>query len=711
MPNIKEVNESEPRENLYPMGLLRWAGHRSGGVRKPFQKNSGRPNGQRIATPLVNRLNVWVNDIVANKPSIPRNILLVGGPGNGKTDAVESCIEFLDEALGAEKQLIEAFAFQYAVSEEQLPPRKVTVELSSIGCPVPHHLNCSITLVQDATEGDPTQKHSAEELLLAELNERLNPDKSGIYLCCVNRGILAHAATIAEQGEQSTDFSSLLNMITAAVTSGPTALCCWPLSGYEHFGIWPMDVESLVDSSIASDGQTVAHQIFRAALDESKWVPTCAFGSKCPFCRNRQLLSKDDSLNSVISLLRYYELASGKRWTFRDLFSLVPYLLIGDHSELEVRGKPVSPCDWAAHQHELIQAGRPDDSAKARAPYHLVERLYYHRLFPRWPSLDRGDHRKAKAIFQNASFSTTVSKDFYRFLAHSASPGDMAPGEIAGRLRNSFSELLDPALARGDTKLFSRGNEDYSVNEVEELFSLSVQEGFNVTDRQLEPLEKDLLRQLIQADEALIEENFPRTKAHQVKLLQSSLRQFCARLVKRSIGARRGICRDLDCFELYEKALHQPGELLEVRRQLRKLLHDDRNRFRASLVTTFGQPLAQRSRDIVLLTRAMSVKEIRALPNIGRPPEQMPYIRVDKQVIPLTFSLFKALREVVAGLHDASLPAEIFALLNGIKSLVSGRIVRDDTILEEDSRIELGDSGQGIEIVAGKFHFTDAERQ
>jgi hypothetical protein len=158
---------------------------------------------------------------------------------------------------------------------------------------------------------------------------------------------------------------------------------------------------------------------------------------------------------------------------------------------------------------------------------------------------------------------------------------------------------------------------------------------------------------------------------------------------------------------VYEKALLDSRELSDVRRQLKNLLHDNYNNFRASLVTTFGQPVAKRSRDIVLLTSAVTVREFGAREATGRPAEPVPYLKVDCYVVPLTFPLFKALREVVAGLHDASLPAEIFALLNGIKSHVSGYLVRNAEILDGDSRIELGNSCQCVEISGENFHVRD----
>ena len=41
---------------LYPEGLLDWAGHSKGGVKKPFDPNSGRPNGTLIRTGLTQKL-------------------------------------------------------------------------------------------------------------------------------------------------------------------------------------------------------------------------------------------------------------------------------------------------------------------------------------------------------------------------------------------------------------------------------------------------------------------------------------------------------------------------------------------------------------------------------------------------------------------------------------------------------------------------------
>lgn len=84
----------------FPTGLLEWAGHRSGGVRKPFFESSGRPCKVVIDTPLLQRLRNWVTDVTSST-DVPRSVLLVGGPGNGKTEAVEHILRTLDDTLAA----------------------------------------------------------------------------------------------------------------------------------------------------------------------------------------------------------------------------------------------------------------------------------------------------------------------------------------------------------------------------------------------------------------------------------------------------------------------------------------------------------------------------------------------------------------------------------------------------------------------------------
>lgn len=709
MAGIADESNGTPMDALFPQALIRWAGHRDGGVRRPFHRDSGRPTGEQIETPLVRRLNRWVDDLVNGKGG-PRAVLLVGGPGNGKTDAVEGCIEAFDAALGAGGELLEAFASEYRVAAEQIPPRKVTIDIT--GFPESGGLGsiATISLVQDATENDPARHASAEALLLDDLSDLLDPDRPGIFLCCVNRGILASVASLAAASGGHAETERLVSAITAAATSGPNQPPCWPLSEDPHIAIWPMDIESLVAAPVGEGEQSVAHRIFEIALDERKWQEPCDLKSRCPFCQNRKLLSRKGAVDDLARLLHYYELASGKRWTFRDLFSLIAYLLVGDSAELKVNDRRVSPCEWAAAQHRLAREGRAGTLERDRAPYLLASRLYHHRLFPAWPGFDRGEHRKAKhALLKDESGDPGLAraKAFFRFMARASDLAALASGDVPDRVRRSFCSTLDPALATGDAVLISRPGEEYSISQIEDRFSMSIREGLELVSTQIEPLERDILEQLAEADESLVEDRFPRNRTRQARLLQATLRQFAARFVKRSLGARRGICRDNELFAEYLEAINNRSELQAVRKEMRKLLHDADGRFRAGLATTFGQPVAERSRDVALMLRD-NIK-IRAHPPSGggdRPQSLLPYLVVKGHAVALTFDLFRALGDVSDGLHEASLPPEIYSLLDRVKSMVSGKVVRDPDILADEPTIVLGSGRESIEYVDGRFEFT-----
>ena len=88
-----------------------------------------------------------------------------------------------------------------------------------------------------------------------------------------------------------------------------------------------MDEESLV-TPLGAEEKSVAHKIFEAALEKEYWKDTCSAGEFCPFCTNQKYLSDTKNLDGLIKILKNYEQLTGRRWTFRDLFS-VPYLLLG----------------------------------------------------------------------------------------------------------------------------------------------------------------------------------------------------------------------------------------------------------------------------------------------------------------------------------------------------------------------------------------------
>ena len=80
----------------------------------------------------------------------------------------------------------------------------------------------------------------------------------------------------------------------------------------------------------------------------------------------------------------------------------------------------------------------------------------------------------------------------------------------------------------------------------------------------------------------------------------------------------------------------------------------------------------------------------------GRPRSPICYLGVghvqSAQPIPLTYDLFKAVKELERGLSPASLPRTVLALLDTTKARLSGSIVRDEELLEH-AKIRIGSDG------------------
>jgi hypothetical protein len=261
-------------------------------------------------------------------------------------------------------------------------------------------------------------------------------------------------------------------------------------------------------------------------------------------------------------------------------------------------------------------------------------------------------------------------------------------------LSEGFSKDLDPALLSGSTVFFERTENKNKIrvtaNDIDERFSMSIKDGFELVKRRVSEIEKLLLRNLELADEFLMEHNHSSLVNKQVKILQASIRKFASRLVKRSLGVKLGLCLNVSAFEEYASFHDDNHQAKRTVRQVKKLINNNGS-FTVPLSTTFGQPVAHRDRNISLLVSEIKPKMVKPYSGISRPKEHTPYIEVHKnRYIPVTFNLFNSLIDIDKGLNEASLPEEIFALLDEVKSVISGEIVRDKNYLDSNVKIEIG---------------------
>jgi hypothetical protein len=671
----------------YPVGLREWAGHRSGGVRRLFHAESGRPTRELIATALLYRLRKWAASVAEGAPGTPRIVLLVGGPGNGKTEAVEETLRALELELGVPGKLQAYLLPIFSPIDGSVVPRRVDIDLRVItgrqSAPV-------LVLVQDASVGDPTRQNRSAAALLADDLEAAQAAGDGyVYLACVNRGVLDDASIIAAD-EKRDSTRHLLDSIARAVSVAPTAPSCWPLAGQPAVAIWPMDVESLLVGRPESD---VPHapiaQVLDMATDAQHWPApeSCAAGDRCPFCHSRARLSADPHRESVLRILRWYELATGKRWSFRDLFSLVSFLLAG---AAEDRNVDVEPCAWAAKMIDMTKnpVGRPSSLLLA-APFRLVTAQYQHVLFSNWPRLGRTGLRNDLRELKLDNNTTLLG--LHHFLT--SAPNLSVPATLRAQL-SDLCDTLDPAFADPDLEVDLSAKTRIPLRDIDARFSHSVREGLQFIRKYkcLSRLDLDLLERLADADDAIGAPDTRRRKPQVATRLQTVVRDFACRLVRRSIGARAGVVRDLTTLHDYERVVSGDDQLMyEAVKQVDGLLHEH-DRFVVTLNTTFGEPLPPQARRVVLKTMRQRVRPLER-PGIGRPSSDLRFLSVGPhaapQYIALTYELFRSVREMQGGMLSASLPRAVIAALDTTRARLAGQIVRDEYQLD-GAEIQVG---------------------
>lgn len=669
----------QTRTAPFPAELVNWAGHRAGGVRRLFDDQSGRPGSDIFRTNLLTRLQQWCAGIGAGGPAIPRVVLLVGGPGNGKTEAIETTMVWLDEALGCGGGLVAALRAAFSPADGKVP-RTITVDVGSLASP---SRNLQLSLVQDASVVAGATGRTHAGLLIEELAGVTTPGANGLYLCCVNRGVLDDALIEAiESGAGS--MRKLLECVSQAVSLSPDAPACWPLDDYPEIAVWPMDMESLLVRTATGD-EAPAAEILRRALAGGKWpeAGSCSAGPRCPFCGSRGVLARERHQAALLQTLRWFEIGSGKRWSFRDLFSLVSYLLAGHREDGALQDLP--PCSWA---YQLL---RLDDEAKtgarprkdsSTAIFRLVASQYQHALFHGW---DKGaGPALLRDLGELGLKDNNTAMGLQWFLSSRRS--QYLPAMISGLLEG-MDLILDPAIASPECEAAATSGTTFRFRDLDTRFSRSVFEGLDHVrkSRVLSANEVDLLGRLAELDDFLSRQQVRRRKPAVATRVQRLVRDFACRLVRRSIGARTATVHDLPILQDFQDIVDDIGgdSVFEVAREVERLLNAHQD-FEVSLTTTFGQPLPPSTMRATLVVQRRHVHPAPAKGE-GRPRSPLRFLEVgdgaSAQKIALTYDLFKAVKEVDRGMSRASLPRSVLALLDTTGARLGGPIVRDPVIL------------------------------
>lgn len=671
----------------YPEGLLNWSGDKAGGVKKLFYKGSGRPSGDVITTGLLTRLQAWARDIAGGKDGTPKAIFLVGGPGNGKTEAVEFTIRELDASMHLDGALLEELASLFSGQSGRLPGRLVRTKQTQF--PTQSKV-AAISIVQDGSEAERGDSTTPAEHLCNDIRFQLEEGDGLAYMACVNRGVLDDALILATEHDEP-EVGELIKKIIQSASLGSRAMACWPLESYPRFAVWPMDVESLVEEAEGQGVNSAARQILGVATDAGKWPEfgTCAAGDHCPFCTNRKHLAIELHRSSFIRVLRWFELSSGKRWNFRDLFSLTAYLLAGT-TESESEGA-YQPCEWAKAQLHPKESNQTKlEIKRVRGLFKLVAAQYQHALFRAWPVERAAGLRNDIKELKLDELPALAGLQQFLSLEKRKETTSTLRTQLAG-----MGTHLDPAVANPELEVVLSGNKTIQFKDLDRLFSLSVKGGRELLHKHkcLSDLENSLLKALQEADEKLSDESTRRRKPAVADRVQALTRQVACRIARRSVGVRAGITKDSDVLVEFNQVLNGDSAALQrATQQVENLLNKERQ-FLVSLNTTFGEPLPPPERRVMLTTDIQRVRQIPLHQDDSKPRLPVRFLSVGSgagsQPVALTYELFKATKSLRKGMIPASLPRSVVALLDTTRAKLAGAVVRNREALE-GSEIELG---------------------
>ena len=664
--------------NKYPEYFFNFSGSTKESVKVIGHDKSGWVGGNLIRTRLLDNLDRLALQILSGEIDKPVCVYLVGGPGNGKTEAAAYFLKKLYEGRLPQFEVI---------AGHKLFKQSVTSAIEGV------------VVVEDATElGKDVLKSEVIEFALRG-NCRSHMQRY-IYLCCINRGVLADAINLRDAECIATEFISALSDVVAV---GSTSSNMWPLKGNPRFGadvfascvenvyVWPMDAESLVDANLYNGdiSQTPGYRLFNELISgtDVSACECCEGNDICPFYENLVAMKRGTGISNIVYCLHAFEIVTGNKILFRDLLSVANVLFVDSEESYNIpkgdRSVRVSPCDWTAYHRKVLVSGSEVD--RLASAFRLAARRYNQILFGDYSEFATKDIVRLRSVLKKFS-DVEEFKKVERLLkaiidSHTVKKNTTRVWQLVHR---DLCKRMDVALEESIDKL----------ERIEMGFCSSTKIGSAVAKREGASSGTLLavLEQLIACEEGLGNHAFDvstdRGDASR-KCLQI-LQVLGSRLSKREVGGLMPAVYTNDDITMYERICFRDDvateELNYVRRPLKKVLSLG-DKFSAHVLQSIGQ--TQISPKYVFNITAdnkcgIKVVKSKTLPiSLNAPVDPTPRVEIQFSYgdgerhnvsIPLTFSLFYALRKIREGLSVASISEQTFVSLNLLSSKLMGII-------------------------------------
>lgn len=279
----------------------------------------------RVETDTLRRVRAFADEVVGCEQ--PHWLILVGGPGNGKSMAVRELVTRLFR-----RELVVQDEAGVPVAEMSSYPVPAVLEVRSDAGQLVARIAQDASVVRNPYVEEPNPAQDLRDLFVRCERERVH------LIACANRGVLESAAAHGDLDTPVSVTKLLAEMVEAGERAPDGSDDFREVEGVRLLAR-PMDVGSLFEGS-----PSVFDQLLDQATSPERWEAcnSCELASICPFLLNRNELVGETGRFRVVRLLEDAELLDGQPLVFREASALVSLLLAGSAADYTEGG----PCGW-----------------------------------------------------------------------------------------------------------------------------------------------------------------------------------------------------------------------------------------------------------------------------------------------------------------------------------------------------------------------------
>jgi hypothetical protein len=604
----------------YPFAFKNWFSSNIGGVRLPMNNKSGRPIGDQIIEGKIHQLiREMISDFKVTKGKFL--CVLVGGPGNGKTDLMEFASEVFFEEFNIDPKLGKETLQDGFKSNN----RKAKYENKEI----------TLNLIQDASQRD----SDADSPLASIYNdfEELHKCDNILTLICINRGVLENTLSKSRvYSEPISKYKELINKIHSynnlQTVINDSKIWGDNISGINLF-TWSMDFDTLF-----KENETISENLIKELIDKSNCINSFKKAKiLSPIESSREFLNNEIKLFNLSRLLRHSEILNGKRFTYRELFSIMAYLF--HHSEeANTNYENVLTVYESIPTYELIE------KFNILFPLYLKStsfRFFNYFIEPKKDLID-------SCLKPYANKKQHILKQMFETLSNV----DKNISEIPNFISSRGSSLFDPIYFEENNFEFKNDNGDiFKLKKI--IDKILYNQLLNCEDFTaiLQPIDIELIQILEKIKDSyclnIDYDDFNATQLNGVDLLKTYLNNLIVSIFKRSLLFSNFYIRDKDLVQEYlDLVQNDSSAFIHI---LEESL-TTQNKIENSLSTNIGQTAGELKNNII---EKSNIVNIESLP---KPLNSMPSSdqiiltysvrgQQNDEIIVITYNLFKSIKK------------------------------------------------------------------